>query len=170
LAKSYLYACIDETMRMSPPVPGPLPREVLPGGAAIDGEFYRAGTEVAVTTYALHHHEGHFPDSFSFRPERWIVDAKTGVSEKSVAVAQAAFAPFSTGVRGCIGKNLAYMELATVLATLLWLYDVRSARDDRTGEGRPDRAWGRRRKGEYQLEDFFIGERDGPAVEFKARG
>jgi cytochrome P450 len=40
----YLRACIDETMRMTPPAPGWLPRKSL--GATIDGEFFPAGTNV----------------------------------------------------------------------------------------------------------------------------
>ena len=36
-----------------------------------------------------------------------------------------AFAPFSLGSRGCVGKNLAYLEMCIVLATTLWCYDIR---------------------------------------------
>ncbi|KIW96687.1 uncharacterized protein Z519_02078 [Cladophialophora bantiana CBS 173.52] len=165
----YLRACIDETLRMSPPTLGPLTRKVLDGGAMIDGEIYPAGTEVAVTTYVLQHREENFPDRFCFRPERWIVDEKTGVSQDDVQAAQEAFAPFSIGSRNCIGKNLAYMELNTAIARLLWQYDVKIVEAEPTAEGRGDGVWGRRRKGEYQMSDFFIAERDGPVVAFKPR-
>jgi cytochrome P450 len=165
----YLRACIDESMRMSPPAVGPLPRKVLTGGALIDGEYYSPGAEVAVTTYALHHREENFPDRFSFRPERWIPDDKTGVTEADVALAQAAFAPFSIGPRNCMGKNLAYMELNTAVARLVWLYDLKMVDMGPTGEGGEDKIWGRRRKGEYQVADFFVAERDGPLLALKAR-
>lgn len=33
----YLKACIDEALRLAPPVPGAMPREVQTGGADIDG-------------------------------------------------------------------------------------------------------------------------------------
>lgn len=35
-----------------------------------------------------------------------------------------AFAPFSTGPFGCIGKNLAYMEVRTITAQLVDQFDV----------------------------------------------
>jgi cytochrome P450 len=165
----YLRACIDETMRMSPPALGPLLRKVRPGGATIDGKVYPAGVEVAVTTYALHRREENFPDGFCFRPERWIVDTETGVSEGDVAAAQAAFAPFSLGTRGCVGKNMAYMELTTAVARLLWQFDVKAVQTKPVGEDNRAQVWGRRRKREYQMADFFIAERDGPFVAFRDR-
>jgi cytochrome P450 len=165
----YLRACLDETLRMTPPAPGHLPRKVMPGGATIDGVYYPAGTNVGVSTYAIHHSEESFLEPFSFRPERWIAGSDTGVSEESVTAAQAAFCPFSLGTRGCIGKGLAYMEMTTAVARLLWLYDVRGVEGDRTGEGAPGAGLGRQRQGEYQVQDFFVAERDGPMVEFRAR-
>ena len=35
----YLNACLQEAMRIYPPVPGVLPRRTLPGGAVISGHF-----------------------------------------------------------------------------------------------------------------------------------
>jgi cytochrome P450 len=125
---------------------------------------------VGVCTYTIHHNEEYFPSPFSFRPERWIVSSDTGVCEANVTTAQAPFCPFSLGVRGCIGKNLAYMEMLTALARLFWQYDVRGVEGDQTGEGTPDKEWGRRsRRDEYQIKDYFVAERDGPMVEFRAR-
>lgn len=171
----YLRACLDETMRVSAPVGGPLTRKILPGGAVIDGEFYPEDTEVGVTTYVLHHREENFPDRFAFRPERWIVDPAKDVTEQDVAAAQAAFAPFSLGTRGCVGKNLAYAELNTIVARLLWEFDVKLVEDlneelsSAEGKQKGKGGWGRNRKGEYQTRDFFVGERDGPMVAFRPR-
>jgi cytochrome P450 len=40
----YLKACIDEAMRLAPPVPGLLPREVTaPEGITVDGVFLPCG-------------------------------------------------------------------------------------------------------------------------------
>ena len=44
-----------------------------------------------------------------------------------------AFGPFSTGPYGCIGKNLAYMEVRLLTAQLVRAFDVRLA-DGETGE------------------------------------
>ncbi|OJJ99829.1 hypothetical protein ASPACDRAFT_1856409 [Aspergillus aculeatus ATCC 16872] len=51
----YFRACIDEAIRLKPSVAGALWREVLPGGAMVDGEFVPAGMEVGAGIYALHH-------------------------------------------------------------------------------------------------------------------
>jgi len=167
---SYLRACIDEALRKNPPVGSLLVRKVLPGGLDIEGVGHiPAGTEVGTPSYAIHHSEEYYSDPFTFRPERWIVDEKAGVTAESVALAQSAFCPFSLGSRGCIGKGLAYLELTIAIATVLFFYDVRLAQGDRTGEGRSELEWGRRRKGEYQMKDVFVSSTEGPVVEFKAR-
>lgn len=144
----YLRACLDESMRMSPPVPGILPRVVLPGGLTIDGHNIPAGTEVGVSAYALHHNEAYFKDSFTFDPERFM---GKGTVE--------GFSPFSFGPRACIGRNMAYMELMITMARVLWLYDFKGVGE--LGE-RVDGGC----KGEYRMEDFFVCHKYGPEIEF----
>jgi cytochrome P450 len=172
----YLRACIDETLRLSPPVPSHLPREVLSGGLTVDRHYFPKGTVVGTAPYAIHHCQEYYPEPFVFRPERWMVDEKTqgGASAQSVATARAAFCPFSLGPRGCIGKTIAYLEAMLALANLLFLYDIRLPEDiqekEPSGGGRPNnKHWGRRRKDEYQLVEHFLTEREGPMVEFRTR-
>jgi cytochrome P450 len=168
----YLRACVDESLRLAPPVPSHLPREVLAGGMTIDKQYFPQGTVVGVSPFTIHHNPEYFPNPFDFNPERWIVDEDSGVSVENVAMAKAAFCPFSLGPRGCIGKQVAYLEIMVALATLLYTYDIRLPRALRKQIGEGDLAsphWGRRRIGEYQLRDIFIADRNGPMVEFKAR-
>jgi cytochrome P450 len=150
-------------MRLSPPVPTLLPREVLPGGMDIDGYNVPAGTVVGVPIYPLHHNEEYYPDPFTYRPDRWLTapgsDDKTAA--EAVKLAQSAFCPFSIGPRGCIGKGVAYLELTVALARTLWLYDLRLA------PGMED--VGRDEKGMYGLKDIFVAEKDGPVVQFRRR-
>jgi len=73
-ACTYLRACIDEAMRMSPAVPGLLPRLVLPGGldiAALDLHI-PAGVDVGTCTYAIHHHKDYVVEPFTYNPSRWL--------------------------------------------------------------------------------------------------
>jgi cytochrome P450 len=200
----YLTACIQETLRMSPPIPGSLPRLVLPGGLTIphdavggdDGTVgsnglgaihVPAGTTVGVPAYAIHHNEAYYPDSWSFRPERWIDSADTPGGPAGLARARKAYCPFSTGPGDCVAKNLAYLAFRLALAHLLWRYDVRlataapgeganaavqrySGLRDASGAGDlAAREEGRRRVAEYQMVDFIVGYRDGPMVELRER-
>jgi cytochrome P450 len=163
----YLHAVINETLRMSPPGANEFPRVVLPGGIRIGNEYFPPGVNVGCASYALFHDENIYGDCFVFRPDRWIIGA--GVTEDDVAEAERAFAPFSLGVRGCPGKNLALAELATLFARLLYGYEFRLAPNDRTGEGHPSMSWGRRSKRQYQTRDAFVPLRDGPYVQFAKR-
>ncbi|KAI3318071.1 isotrichodermin C-15 hydroxylase [Xylariaceae sp. AK1471] len=173
---TYLRACIDEAMRMSPSVGGIAPREVLPGGNTIDGEFVPEGVVVGTPHYTVHHNAAYYPQPFKYAPERWVTGASASsklaggpITERDVALAQSAFCPFSIGPRGCIGKGLAYIELMTTLARVLFLYDLRKSADFDPAEGRPELEWGRQRAEEYQLIDQFTSLKDGPMVEFRKR-
>ncbi|KAI0205898.1 isotrichodermin C-15 hydroxylase [Astrocystis sublimbata] len=174
---TYLRACIDEAMRMSPSVGGIAPREVLPGGITIDGEFVPAGVVVGTPHYTIHHNALYYPQPFAYVPERWITGSPATskmsggpITERDVSLAQSAFCPFSIGPRGCIGKGLAYIELMTTLARVLYLYDMRkSTAGPDPAEGRPELEWGRQRTDEYQLFDQFTSLKDGPIVEFRRR-
>lgn len=156
---TYLRAVIDETLRMTPPVPSSLPREVEAGGISIDGKYIPQGTIVGSSAYCLHHNPDYFPDPYIFRPERWIVDDSTGVNAEAVSRSRSAFCPFSLGSRGCIGKTMAYNELSLALARVLYKLDVRLEKDDKSGEGL---------NGEYAQQDVFVSDRDGPLVQFRA--
>lgn len=165
---TYLRACIDEAMRLSPSVGGLLPREVLAGGMTIDGERIPAGTVVGTPHYTIHHNPNYYPDPFVYSPERWIAGEQ--FTAQDISLAQSAFCPFSIGPRGCIGKGLAYIEMSITLARVLWLYDLRKAQEvDDPGEGKEGAEWGRHRRGEFQLVDTFTSLKDGPVVEFRKR-
>jgi cytochrome P450 len=170
---TYLRACIDEAMRLSPSVGGILPREVLAGGMTVDGHKVPQGTVVGTPHYTIHHNEAYYPSAYSYVPERWLAGAEnplTGrpTTEDDVARAASAFCPFSVGPRGCIGKGLAYSEMMTTLSRTLYLYDMRKAVGVADpGEGRPGRGWGRHRETEFQLVDTFTSAKTGPMVEFR---
>jgi cytochrome P450 len=69
----YFQACLKETMRMRPAVGVNMQRFVPPGGAHIDGVFYRGGTMVSLNGWVLHRDQATFGnDADVFRPERWL--------------------------------------------------------------------------------------------------
>jgi cytochrome P450 len=155
---TYLRAVIDETLRITPPVPSSIPREVQAGGITINNQYFPKGVILGTSAYCLHHNVENFPDASTYRPERWIVTEEAGVTAEDVAAARMAFVPFSLGSRGCVGKPMAYAEISMALASVFWRFDVRLKRSDTTGEGN---------NGEFMLADVFVGERDGPWVEFR---
>jgi cytochrome P450 len=167
---SYLTACIDETLRLCPPKASSLPREVLAGGITIDNDHFPCGTTLGTPIYVLHHDSTIYPDPWSYCPERWIPDPKTGVSPESVAAARAAFCPFLIGPMNCIGKNMAYIAVKFAIAHMLFRYDVRQAEQETGGGGKVDHPEeGRRRVDEYQMRDYILGFRDGPVVQLRDR-
>lgn len=165
----YLRACIDESMRMTPVGPSEIPREVRSGGSIIDGEHVPAGVTVGTVPWAMTRNEDIYPDPTMFRPERWIPDKATGVTDEDVAYIRANFHPFSQGPSNCAGKNMAILEMMLTIGRTLHRFDVRKAPDSTIGEGAPELGWGRRDRRQFQLKDAWISVRNGPVVQFRRR-
>jgi len=111
----YLDAVINEGMRVHSTSGIGLPREVPTGGLTVCGRFFPEGTVLSVPTYTVHRNEGVWgSDADVFRPERWL--------ERDKNELQKAFNPFSFGPRGCIGRNLASMELLIIVASVFRRY------------------------------------------------
>ncbi|KAI9148370.1 benzoate 4-monooxygenase cytochrome p450 [Paramyrothecium foliicola] len=167
----YLRAVIDEALRISPPVSGTLWRQMYADDKrseplVVDGHVIPPGTHVGVNLYTLHHNEEYFPDSYTFRPERWL-DA----DEETRSRMNYSFAAFSIGARGCAGKPMAYLEASLVIAKTLWYFDFEtvSGKEGKLGEGVPGAAFGRHRPHEFQLHDIFSSTQEGPNLKFRPR-
>lgn len=165
----YLRAVISEGLRLCPPVAAELPRTVLPGGTVADGQFFPPGTDLSVCTYCLGLNEDVFPEAFRFRPERWMKD-EPGSSEESVKLAESGLSAFWAGTRGCVGKNLAWMEMSLVIARAVFSFQMRRDPSSNLGGGDPNGKAGRQNPEHYQTFDAFVAMRDGPLVQFKERG
>lgn len=165
----YLRVCIDESMRLAPSGPSELPREVRAGGLMVKGKLYPAGVEVGTAAWPMARNEEVYRDANLFRPERWIPDEATGVTEEEVARLRWGFHPFSQGRDNCVGRNLAMMEMMMVIARTLHRFDMRKAPNQSLGEGSPTLGWGQRDRHQFQLVDAYISVRDGPMVQFRKR-
>ncbi|KAJ5584429.1 benzoate 4-monooxygenase cytochrome P450 [Penicillium hispanicum] len=113
----YLKACLDESLRLSPPLPRGLERKTPPQGMEILGERIAGGITVSVSTYVAHRDPTLFPEPDSYMPERWLDDSE------AMKDMRAAFIPFTTGARACIGRNITMMEQQILIATLVHRYD-----------------------------------------------
>ncbi|KAF5864593.1 hypothetical protein ETB97_007151 [Aspergillus alliaceus] len=162
----YLRACIDESLRMSPPASSSLWREVLDEGVAIDGHVIPRGADVGTCIYAIHHNADYYPQPYKYRPERWLDPVP-----ENVQLARSAFNPFSIGPRSCLGKGLALTELMLTMAYMLSKYDFRSApgAGEKVGGGSMTMGSGRQREREYQLYDHVTAAKNGPIVQVRVR-
>lgn len=168
-----LRACIQEAMRMSPPVGGPMWREVTADNLVIDGMAIPRGCDIGVPAYAIHHRPDLFPDPYKFIPERWMQreeDVDDAVPQTSKGITSA-FIPFSVGSRGCIGRSLAIKEMLLLTATLLLRYDFRTAegKAGELGAGSPLLSESRQRPDEFQLYEHVTSKKCGPALQFCRR-
>ncbi|KAI9035400.1 benzoate 4-monooxygenase cytochrome P450 53, partial [Aspergillus affinis] len=124
---------IWETMRIHSTSAMGLPREIPAGSAPVEisGHMFYPGDVVSVPSYTIHRStEIWGPDAEQFNPERWDPARLT-------ARQKAAFIPFSTGPRACVGRNVAEMELLVICATVFRLFEFEMQQDGpmETSEG-----------------------------------
>jgi cytochrome P450 len=68
----YLRACLDESMRLTPPNTMSVPRMTPAEGMNIIGHWIPGNTTVHCPTYSMHRNEQAFPEPEAYRPERWL--------------------------------------------------------------------------------------------------
>ncbi|KAL8677773.1 MAG: hypothetical protein Q9186_005832 [Xanthomendoza sp. 1 TL-2023] len=116
----YLDAVIQESLRCFPPLPTALHRVVGHAGAIIDGNYIPKDISVGVHQWSTYRSSANFADPDTFDPERWMPDPPAKYQNDIKAALQ----PFSVGPRGCIGKSLAYFEMRSILARMIWHFDM----------------------------------------------
>ncbi|KAL2062573.1 hypothetical protein VTL71DRAFT_5645 [Oculimacula yallundae] len=119
----YLSAVINESLRLSYGTTQRLQR-VFPHPLIFEPSnrsktwTIPAGTPISVAIPDIHHNEDIFPDSYSFKPERWIKDP--GLAKYQMA--------FSKGSRRCLGMNLALAEIYTCVAAVFAKFGSKDVR------------------------------------------
>ncbi|KAJ1721171.1 hypothetical protein LPJ53_004272 [Coemansia erecta] len=111
----YLTAVINESLRIMSPTPGMLPRLAPRGGLRLAGYVLPQGTWLCCSIGAVHMNPKYFPEPEVFSPDRFLTE-KSDAKQNLLA--------FSTGVRACLGRNLALFEMHLVIANLLRDYDL----------------------------------------------
>lgn len=110
-----LDAVIKETMRIHSTSSLGLPRIVTGQPITLQNHVFPPGVVLSVPAYTIHHSKEIWgPDADEFRPERW---------ENLTDRQKDAFIPFSYGPRACVGRNVAEMELALIVATVFKRYE-----------------------------------------------
>lgn len=114
----YSEQVIKETMRLYPAAGGVLRQplhDIELGGYAIP-----KGSNVAVSTFAMHRDPALFPNPLRFDPERFS-------AEHEDEIPRYAYLPFGGGPRICIGNSFAMMEARLALITILQQWKVKLA-------------------------------------------
>ncbi|KAL6153751.1 hypothetical protein ACJQWK_02149 [Exserohilum turcicum] len=121
----YMVACLEEALRIYPPVATQLPRRTLPGAPTrISDIEVPPNTTVSVHQLSTYWSPRNFHEPLSFHPERWLREAATNPTSAFYNVIRAARQPFHVGPRNCVGRNLAYNEMRVILARVLWNFDL----------------------------------------------
>ncbi|CAL9066528.1 unnamed protein product [Musa banksii] len=115
----YLHAALCESLRFFPPVPfehkSVLQSEVLPSGHRVG-----QGTKILVSAYAMGRMEGVWGGDWAeVRPERWISEKGRMRYEPSYK-----FLAFNSGPRACMGKDVAFAQMKTVVAAMVYNFHV----------------------------------------------
>ncbi|EFY84287.1 hypothetical protein MAC_09671 [Metarhizium acridum CQMa 102] len=173
----YLRACIEESLRCSPPVLSILWRQLDPADTSgkpfiVDGHVIPRGTQVGASLYALFHNDRIFPDPFVYRPERWLEPANGAKNDDLKAARRTmrmAHIPFAAGDRACPGKAMAWIEITMTIARTLWCFDFEKApgKLGRVGEILHTKPDGQGFVPEHKIEDWFTAVHNGPYLTFR---
>ncbi|XP_059085965.1 probable cytochrome P450 6a18 [Tigriopus californicus] len=112
----YLEACINENLRLIPPVYFHL-RQCTKDTEIKPGLIIKKGVRVDFPIYTSHHNPEFFPDPEKFNPDRFL-------PENEKYIQPLTFRPFGGGPRLCIGQRFALIEMKIALAKLLSHYQV----------------------------------------------
>ncbi|KAL5710679.1 12-hydroxyjasmonoyl-L-amino acid 12-hydroxylase [Ranunculus cassubicifolius] len=114
----YLQSALYESMRLYPPVQFDskyaLQEDILP-----DGTLIQKGARVTYHPYAMGRMKDLWgPDCLEFKPERWL---KNGCF---TPVSLYMYPVFQAGVRVCLGKEMALLEMKSVVVSLVRRFEM----------------------------------------------
>ena len=109
----------NEAMRLKPVAPLHVLEPV--SDVELMGCHVPQGTTIMMLVRREATREEHFADAGRFDPERWLAKDRCSPHEPR------AFLPFGAGPRLCPGRNIALIQIRTVLAMLVRNFDIRPA-------------------------------------------
>ncbi|XP_016457139.2 cytochrome P450 94B3-like [Nicotiana tabacum] len=125
---NFLKSCLCETMRLYPPVAWDskhaISDDILPDGTRI-----KAGNRVTYFPYGMGRMENLWgKDRFEFKPRRWMQESEEEGTEQVSNLYK--FPVFQAGPRVCLGKELAFIQMKYVVASILKRFQIRPACSD----------------------------------------
>ncbi|XP_066856167.1 cytochrome P450 27C1 isoform X4 [Anser cygnoides] len=109
-------AVLKETLRLYPVLPGN--GRVTQKDLIVGGYLIPKGTQLALCHYATSYNEENFPMANEFRPERWLRKDNLDRVDNFGSI------PFGYGIRSCIGKRIAELEIHLALIQLLQNFEI----------------------------------------------
>ncbi|XP_037450647.1 noroxomaritidine synthase 2-like [Triticum dicoccoides] len=116
----YLKAVLYETLRLYPPIP--IERKTVVADAIMpSGHQVHAGETVLISLHSMARMEAIWgEDCRDYNPDRWLSED----GNKLRYVPSHKFLSFNSGPRMCPGKEIAVLQLATVVAAVVWNFDM----------------------------------------------
>ncbi|XP_028028461.1 cytochrome P450 CYP12A2-like [Bombyx mandarina] len=118
--RSYLRACIKEAMRILPVVSGNMRRTTKEYN--ILGYHIPENVDIAFAHQHLSMMEKYYPRPTEFIPERWLTNKSDPLYYGNAH--PFANSPFGFGVRSCIGRRIAELEVETFLSKIVENFQV----------------------------------------------
>ncbi|XP_034733576.1 cytochrome P450 27C1-like [Etheostoma cragini] len=107
---------VKETLRLFPVLPGN--GRITQDDMVVGGYFIPKGTQLALCHYSTSFDEENFGDASDFRPDRWIRKDSTDRVDNFGSI------PFGYGIRSCIGKRIAELEMHLALTRLIQKFHI----------------------------------------------
>ncbi|XP_003931663.4 cytochrome P450 27C1 [Saimiri boliviensis] len=112
-------ALLKETLRLFPVLPGN--GRVTQEDLVIGGYLIPKGTQLALCHYATSYQDENFPRAKEFRPERWLRKGDLDRVDNFGSI------PFGHGVRSCIGRRIAELEIHLAVIQLLQRFEIKTS-------------------------------------------
>lgn len=112
-------ALLKETLRLFPVLPGN--GRVTQEDLVVGGYLIPKGTQLALCHYATSYEDENFPRAKEFRPERWLRKGDLDRVDNFGSI------PFGHGVRSCIGRRIAELEIHLALIQLLQHFEIKTS-------------------------------------------
>ncbi|XP_037552562.1 cytochrome P450 27C1 [Nematolebias whitei] len=107
---------VKETLRLFPVLPGN--GRITQDDLVVGGYFIPKGTQLALCHYSTSRDEKNFPNASDFQPDRWVRKDSADRVDTFGSI------PFGYGIRSCIGRRIAELEMHLALTRLIQRFHI----------------------------------------------